>query len=446
MKVTQDEIVDRQAVLNIEVDAESLEEHLDRAFKRLVRRVDVPGFRRGKAPRTLFERAYGRDRLVEQALETMVPSVVAKAIEDSDLETSGSPSVSVLERDPEPRIKATVPLTPAVTLGDYESVRFDDRPEEVTAEQVDGMIERMREAQATWDPVDRTVEVGDMAVLASVEGTAAGKQIFSAKDIEYVVAADAAYPVPGFATELVGLSAGGSKHFDLILPDDFPDKEVAGETATFTVSVADVKKKIVPPLDDELAKGVGEGFETLDELRAGVRTDLETQAQTFHKRQLEEKALDAIVESSTIEVAPLTIEHETEHVIAEQQQALARYRISVQDYMSGVGKSSDEILGEARQTALSRLEKALVIEKLAEVEGVDVTEERIGEEVEQLRQSASSPAERDSYQGDSARESVRTVLRRRMTLDRIVEIVSAGAPVVSGDNVGEPKAAVRDGV
>ncbi len=429
MKVTQDEVVDRQAVLNIEVDTELFEEHLDRAYRRLVGRIDVSGFRRGKAPRSVFERAYGRERLVEDALETMVPAVVKQAVEESDLEAGGPPRVSVLESDPTPRIKATVPLTPIVTLGDYRSLKFDDPPEEVTDEQVDAALERMRQAQATWDPVERPVQLDDMAVLSSVEGTASAKSILSANGVEYVVTADATYPVPGFATELVGLAPGDSKEFSLILPDDFPDPDVAGETATFTVAVFEVKEKRVPDLDDELAKGVGEGFETLKQLRTWVQDDLKAQVREFHKRRLQDKAIEAIIEGSTIEVPPLTVEHEAQHIIEEQQLALQRNQISVQNFLAGTGKSGDEFVEEARDAALERLKRTLVIEQLGDAEKIEVSDDEVTEETEKLRRLATSPAERASYDEDRARETVSALLKRRMTLDRVFELVH---PVVEG--------------
>lgn len=420
MKVTQDEIADRQAVLNIEVDTEALEEHMQRAYRRLVGRVNIPGFRKGKAPRPVFERAFGRERLVEEALESMVPEVVAKAVEESDLEAGGTPQVSVLERDPVPKIKATVPLTPRITLGDYSSLSFDDQPEEVTEDQVDRVLEQLRESQATWAPAERAIEAGDMAVLESVEGAAAGKSIVSSQGVEYEVLQDATRPVPGFATELLGLEAGESKEFSLILPDDFPDEAVTGETATFEVKISEVKRKVVPDLDDEFAQGVGEGYESLEELRRSIRSDIEARAAEAHRRQMEDKILDAIVEMSTIEVAPITVEHEAEHVINERQQSLARYNLSLEDYMQHAGKSENDIVSEAKEAALIRLQRALALEELGKVEGVEITEEQVDERIRELKDSATRPDERAQYETDQARGQIRASLRQQETLRRVM--------------------------
>lgn len=426
VKVSQDEIVDRQAVLNIEVDSEALEKHLDQAYRRIVGKVNVPGFRKGKAPRVIFERSYGRDRLIDDALETMVPEVVDQAIEESKIERGGTPRIEVIERDPAPKIKATVPLVPLVELGEYKSISFDEQPEDVSDEQVDEALERVREGQASWEPKESAVEIDDMAVLESVDGRAGGVEIISSKDVEYVVFSEATYPVPGFSTEIIGMKPGDTKQFSLILPDDYPDKKAAGETAEFNVTVSEVKKKILPELDDALASGVGEGFDTFEELKAKVRNDLEAQANDFFKRQIEDKAVDAVVELSRVEIPPLTLDHESEHVLTEQQQQLSRYNMSLQDYMSGIGKTPDELMAEARETAEVRLTRALIVEELSTAESIEVSDEQLREEIDRLKQTATSPADRASYESDSARESISTMIRRRSALERLVEIVTPG--------------------
>ena len=424
MNVTQDEIVDRQATLNIEVGAESLEEHMARAYQSLVSRVAVPGFRKGKAPRQIFERAFGRARLIEEALEIMVPQVVQDAIDETNLEAAGTPRVEVIERDPSPKIKAIVPLTPTVELGDYNAIRFDDKPDVITDKQVEESLDRIRESNATWEPKEGAADLDDMAVLEKMTATAGDKEIISSENVEYVIFSEATYPVPGFSTEVIGMAAGDSKEFSLIIPDDYPNPDAAGETALFSISVSEVKKKILPDLDDDFANGVAEGFETLDEFKAKITTDLEIEVKNFFTRQIEDKAVDAIVETSTVEIPPITIEHESEHVLSEQQQQLTRFNMSLQDYMTGIGKTPDEFVADARETAKSRLIRALVVEELANAESVEVSEDDLRVEINLMKQSATSPSDRAQYETDRARESISTMLRRRSALTRLVEIVT----------------------
>jgi trigger factor len=437
VKVSQDEIVDRQATLNIEADAESLEEHMGKAYRSLVGRVNIPGFRKGKAPRQVFERAFGRERLIEEALETIVPEVVQEAITETAIDAGGTPRVEVIEREPVLKIKAVVPLTPMVTLGEYQTISFDEKPDPITDEQIAEALGRIQEGNATWEPKDGSVEIDDMAVLQTLRATADGTEFISSENTEYVVFAEATYPIPGFATEVIGMKAGEAREFSLIVPDDYPNPDAAGKTAVFSVAVSEVKKKNLPALDDEFAADVGDGFESIDALRARVQEDLEAQANDFFTRQIEDRAVDAVVAMSQIEIPPITIEHESEHVLSEQQQQLSQFNMSLQDYMSGLGKTPDEFVQDARETARTRLTRALVVEELARAESIEVSDEDLRAEIDRLKQSATSPADRAAYETDRARDSIQTMLRRRSTLGRLVELVT---PAPSQENGAASKA------
>jgi len=428
VKVTQDAIVDRQAILHIEVESPELEDHLDRAYKRLVGRVAIPGFRKGKAPRSVFERQYGRERLVEEALESLVTETVNKAIEQQGLEMTSTPHVAVEERQPLPKLKATVPLKPIVELGAYKSLRFADKPEAVGEDRIDSVINRAREMQATYEPVERPLEMTDMAVLGTVECKVEDRVVLAGTDVEYPMVADGPYPAPGFAAELVGLKAGDSREFSLRLPDDARDTAAAGKPGQFKVTVNAAKKKVLPEINDDFAKSLGEGVQSLDELRAKVRAELEKQAQDANRNVLENKAVDALVEATKFEIPPLLIEHQTEYLLYDQQEALSRYKISFQDYMQSTGKTGEQVIGETRENASRRVKRALVLEQLVKAEDVTVNDEEIDRELEQLRASARTPQEVERYKGNQIRGNVRSVLERRRALEILVAIVKEESP------------------
>jgi trigger factor len=437
VKVTQDAIVDRQAVLHIDVDAEELEEHLARAYRRLVGRVTVPGFRKGKAPRPIFERQYGRERLVEEALESLVPATVTKAMETQGLEATSTPHVSVVEREPLPKLKATVPLKPVVELGDYKSLRFDDKPEQVTDDRVESVINRVREGQATFEPVDRPLAMEDMAVLGTVECKVGDRGVLAGKDTEYILKADSMYPAAGFAAQLDGMRVSESKSFTLKLPDNFRDTAAASKPGDFSVTVAGVKQKNLPALDDEFAKSLGENVQTLEELRAKVRTELEKQSSESNRNLLEGKALDALIDRTKFEIPPLMIEHEAEHLLVDQQEALARYRISFQEYMQSAGKTGEQLVNETRGSADRRVKRSLVLQELVKAEGVSVTEEEVGAELERLRAGARTPQEAASLDTEATRDNVRSLLMRRKALERLVDTVqqTTEQPSVAAESV-----------
>jgi len=422
LKVTQDEVIDRQTVLHIEVDPDLLEQHMGRAYAKLVQQTSVPGFRRGKAPRHILERVVGRDSFLDEAIDSLTPDAVDDAIKEQDLEPVAPPRVSVEEREPVLKLSATVALAPTVELGEYRTLRFDDQPEPVTDEQVDGAVERIREGQASWEPAEGPLALGDLAVL-SVTARAGALTVIDSMDAEYVAAEGVEWPVPGFAEALVGMSSGDAREFALTLPDDFAVAEAAGQEATFEVSVSETKRRILPALDDELARNLGEGLETLTDLRSRIRENLEASAEQIVRHSVEDKTIEAVVADAAIALPPMLVDHEAQHVLGEQQRALALNNVPMSAYMERVGKSEDEIIAEAREAAERRLKRTLVIDELADAEAIEVPDAEVDAELDALRQRRKADGDDSELDEADARTSISRILRRRLLMDHMVKLV-----------------------
>ncbi|MBC8453363.1 MAG: trigger factor [Chloroflexi bacterium] len=420
MKFTRDDGEDRQAILHIEVEDDRVEKHLQRAHQKVSARINIPGFRKGKAPRNIVEQFVGRDYLLDEAMETLVPEAVGVAIEESDIEaTHTPPRVNVTDRDPIVKIDATVALPPVATLGDYKKLKFDDELEAVTEEQIEAQLTQIRESQATWEPVTRAAKLGDLLTITS-KGLVEGKEFADVDGGEFLAEAGSMNPVPGFAEQLKGMKEGDSKEFNIDIPGDYPNEEFAGKTANFTVEVSDVKKKELPKLTDALAASLGEDFKTVAELRARISENLEAQAKDGLRRSLEEKIVDALVEGAEFEVSPMIIEHEAEHVLEDQQRQLAQYNIDFQQYIQGIGKSTEEIVAEAKDSAELRLKRMLVIDTLAEDNDASVSDDEVAAEIA-LMQETPQYANED-LDTDEARDAVQRILRRRTAIDQVIEI------------------------
>ncbi|MBN4064871.1 trigger factor, partial [Dehalococcoides mccartyi] len=284
MKFTRDDGENRQAILHIEVEEERVEKHLQRAHQKVSARINIPGFRKGKAPRRIVEQFVGREYLLEEAMETLVPEAVSVAVEESDIPSTHTPPlVTVVERDPIIKIDATIALPPIATLGDYKKLKFNDELEVVTDEQIEEQITQIKESQATWEPVKRAAKLGDMLTITS-KGLVEGKEFANVDGGEFLAEAGSMNPVPGFAEQLKGMKEGGSKEFDIEIPGDYPNEEFAGKTANFTVEVSEVKKKELPELTDTLAASLGEEFKTVAELRTRISDNLEAQAKDGLRR------------------------------------------------------------------------------------------------------------------------------------------------------------------
>ena len=418
-------------VLHIEVDDELLERHMGRAYQRVAARVNVPGFRKGKAPRSVVERFVGKEHLLEEAIETIVPDAVGAAVEQEGLETSATPRVTVVEREPVLKIDATVPLPPQGTIGDYAGIRFDDEVEKVTDEQIEESVQRLVEANASWDDVDRAVKAGDR-INFSATGIIDGETFMDQKDSEYLADADNPNPVAGFSDALVGIESGGTKSFSIDVPEDFSRAALAGKTAEFAVSVDRIREKNLPELSDELVKGLGEEISTVADLRSRIRENLEARADQTLRESLEEKVIQELVERSTFEVAPLMIEHEAEHVLQDQQNALAQYNISLAQFLAQTGGSSEDLFAKAKETAENRVKRTLVMDLLAESESLVPTDSEVDEEIEEWRSRSDTGEIKDphasgetDYDSDETRKAVVAVLKRRKAVERALEIAKA---------------------
>ena len=420
MKFTRDNGEDRQAILHIEVEDDRVEKHLQRAHQKVAARINIPGFRKGKAPRNIVEQFVGRDYLLEEAMESLVPEAVGVAIEESDIpSTHTPPRVNVTERDPIVKIDATVALPPVATLGDYKKLKFDDELEVVTEDQIEEQITQIQESQATWEPVKRAAKLGDMLVITS-KGLVEGKEFANVDGGEFLAEAGSMNPVPGFSEQLKGMKEGGSKEFDIEIPADYPNEEFAGKTANFNVEVAEVKKKELPKLTDALAASLGEDFKTVAELRTRISDNLEAQATDGLRRSLEEKIVDALVEGAEFEVSPMIIEHEAEHVLEDQQRQLAQYNIDFEQYMQGIGKSTEDIVAEAKDSAELRLKRMLVIDTLAEDTGASVTDDEVAAEIALMQETPQY--QNENLDTDEARDAVQRILRRRTAIDQVIDV------------------------
>jgi trigger factor len=420
LKVTRDDAENRQAILHIEVEDHRVEKHLQRAHQKVSARINIPGFRKGKAPRRIVEQFVGRDYLLDEAMETLVPEAVGVAVEESDIESTHTPPrVNVVERDPIVKIDATVALPPIATLGDYKKLKFDDELEVVTDEQIEEQLTQIQEQQATWEPVKRAAKLGDMLVITS-KGLVGGNEFANVDAGEFLAEAGSMNPVPGFSEQLKGMKEGDTKEFDIEIPGDYPNEEFVGKTANFTVDVSEVKKKELPKLTNALAASLGEDFKTVAELRARISENLEAQAKDGLRRSLEEKIIDALVEGATFEVSPMIIEHEAEHVLEDQQRQLAQYNIDFQQYMQGIGKTTEEIFAEAQDSAELRLKRMLVIDTLAEDGGASVSDEEVATEIATMQDTPQYANE--NLDTDEARDAVQRILSRRTAIDQVIEI------------------------
>ena len=422
MKVTNEKTEEHQVFLTIEMEPAEMEESLESSYRRLVKKVDVPGFRKGKAPRVILERHVGQESLLSDTVDALVPEAYEKALKEQDIEPIAPPQIEVVQNDPL-IFKAVVPLKPVVKLGDYHGIKLEPEPAEVTEDNINDVIEQLRHQHATWEPVERAVDFGDMVVL-EVDSNVEGEPFINQKGAQYQVTRDSPAPAPGFAEQLVGMGKSEEKEFKLQFPEDYSRGELAGKEASFKVLVTEVKQENLPELTDELAQEVNADFKTAGELRERVSTDLTTRAEEMAKRNFEERVIEAVADISEMEFPPVLVEVEVDRALDRNLRFMQQSGLGMEQYLKSMNKTEEELREEIRPTARKRVSQSLVLGKIAEEEKVEVSGAEIDAEIEEMTGSATENRDelKKALNTPQARESIEQTLVTRKTVQRLVEI------------------------
>ena len=436
MNVTRESDSPTEVTLNISMDAEDEEPFLNRSYRRVVSRLQIPGFRPGKAPRSIVESHVGRTALVQEALEFMIPESLDKVLREHEIQAFTEPRLEVLDLEPV-SFKAVVALQPEIDLGEFRSIRLESVAVEIGQEDVDRVLEDLRYESAPWEPAERPVAFGDLVTM-NVKGVIGGDDAIDDEGIDFLPTLENPLPLPGFSVYLEGMAEGQQKSFSLNVPDDHELEAYAGQECRFEVEVVAVKQKTLPDLDDEFAKGVRDGFENLEALTDHIRQRLQEEGENTARRQLEANSLDEVMKLTTIRASDLIYERELESMREDQERALRRQRLDMETYLRYIGQTEDEWQEQARPQVEQRLKTILVLRKLAEVEGLEVLPEEIEAETERLMATSSEATEevmRQTLNTENGRDSIRTSLLNQKVMTRLAEIAQGK------DDAEQPEAA-----
>ena len=405
------------------MDTDDEEPFLNRSYKRVASRVRIPGFRPGKAPRSVIENHLGREALVHEALEFMIPESLDQVLKDEDIQAWMEPKLEVLGMEPV-SYKAVVPLEPVVDLGEFQAIRLEREPVEVTDEQVNEVLESLRFEAAPWEPVERALAYGDLATM-NVKGIIEEEEVIDDQGIDFIPQEDNNLPFPGFSTHLEGMLEGESKLFTLSVADDYPQENYAGKECQFNVEVLSVKEKNLAELDDEFAKGVRDGFESLEALTDHVRQRLVDESEATETRRLEVSGLEELKKLAKIEASELVYERELDMMYEERARSLQNQQMSMELYLSYVGQTEEELREQMKPQAEERLNTMLILRKLADVEEIEVGDKDVEVEITNLIESTGGNSDASMMQAlntENARESIRSSLMNRKIMARLVEI------------------------
>jgi trigger factor len=424
MKVSSQTIENRQMLFEVEAEPDEVEKSLSAAYRHLVNRIEVPGFRRGKAPRSMLERHIGRGALLEEAMEHLVPELLGKAIDEQHIEVIARPHIEITKIEPVV-FKATVSLPPTVELGDYREIRIDKEPVNVDEAEVDKVVEQVRMQNAIWEPVERPVRFGDLVTI-DLFGKVEEEQLVDQKDLQMQVQKDMPMPVPGFSEQIEGMEKGQEKEFTIAIPSDFNAPKIAGKTCSFKVKISEIKEQKLPDINDDFAKSMGGDFDNVESMRKNINSNLNNIYQVGAMRRFEQKVLEAVVEKSKIDFPPVLVEQEIDRVIMERERELAARRITLEEFLKSQKKSIDELRESLRPLASKQIAISLVVDKVSEKEDMKVTAEEIEAEIQRMVESAGERGEELSkvFQSPAPRSSIERSLIVAKAVKMLMDIAS----------------------
>ena len=419
MKVTQGEVEERQVSLRIELDDDDLEPYVERGFRQVVGKMRIPGFRPGKAPRKVVEGMVGRESLISESLDFLVADVITKAVEDEGIDTVGFPRIDNVDFDPV-TVEAVVALNPVLDLGDYRDIRVEEDPVEVSDEDVQDELDALLRQQSSWEPVERAVALDDLVTM-NVTGTINGVEIIDETDSQYLVDPSSTLPFSGFAAELEGLEVDKPANFSLDLPDDYPDNELAEKQVEFSVTITDVKQRLLPELDDDFAKSVSDNYETLEDLIEQIRADFEIATERQNEHEYRELAIEELVVNADMEIAPLLIQHEIDHMEERREEMMKRLGISEEDYNRFTGRTAEEIRDEMHEEAVEKLNRSHAISAFIEQEALEISDDELDGRLKQLAREGDESTGRKLTNKELRSERVKSSVRESLLIEKALE-------------------------
>jgi trigger factor len=408
--------------LTFGVDADSFDQALDKAFKKVVKKVTVPGFRKGRVPRGLFERRFGVEALYEDAIDFVLPSAYSEAIDQTGIEPVDKPQVDVKEigKGKKLVLKADVTVKPEVKLGDYKGLEVEDKNTEVTDADVDHEISHLQERYAELVVKDDgKIEKGDTAVI-DFDGYVDGKPFEGGKAENYSLEIGSGSFIPGFEDQLIGLGVDDEKDVNVTFPKDYHAEELKGKKATFKVKVHEIKQKQLPKLDDEFAKDVDDDVDTFDALKEKIKNHLKEHREQDAVNSKRDSVVEQASENAEIDIPEVMITNEQDNMLKEFEQRLKAQGLSLDMYTKLSGTNKDALRDQMKADAEKRVRANLTLEAIAKAENIEPAEEEVEEELKKLSESYKISVDQ-LKKALGSNNFIKEELRLRKAVDLLVE-------------------------
>ena len=415
--------------LKFEIDQDTIKQGLDTAFNRVKKSLNVPGFRKGRVPRQIFNRMYGEEALYEDALNAVLPAAYQSAVDETKVEPVDQPQINVesMEKGKPWAITAVITVKPDVELGDYKGIQVKKQKRNVMKADVEARLEELQKQQAELVLKDGKAEKGDTVIIDYV-GTVDGKEFDGGSAQNYSLELGSGTFIPGFEDELIGHSAGEDVDVNVTFPEDYQAKDLAGKKAIFKTKLHEVKTKELPELDDDFAKDVDENVDTLEELKTKVHDEIKDQKKETAEENIQEEAISGAVKNAKIDDIPQAmIDTEVENQLNQYLANLRRQGIDPKLYYQMTGTSEDDLKKQFANDAAQRVKTNLVLEAIVDDANLDATDEEIAKEISDL-------AKQYGMEEDAVKKALsKDMLMHDIKIRKAVDLVADSAKQVKDD-------------
>ena len=422
MSLQVEKLEKNMAKLTIEVPAEDLDKAMQNAYLKAKNRITIPGFRKGKAPRKMIEQMYGKGVFLEDAANALIPEHYSKALEECDLEIVSQPEIDVTQAEPGKAFifTAEVAVKPEVTLGEYRGLEVPKTETEVTEEEIAAELKKEQEKNSRTITVeDRGAENGDIATI-DFEGFVDGTAFEGGKGTDYPLTLGSGSFIPGFEDQLVGAKAGDHVEVNVTFPEEYQAAELAGKAAVFQCDVKKVETKELPELDDDFAQDVSE-FDTLAEYKEDIKKNLLEKKEKEARTAKENAAVDKVVENAQMEIPEAMINTQISQMLDDFSRRMQAQGLTMEQYFQFTGMTADKMREEMKPQALKRIQTRLVLEKIAETENIQPSEEEVNEEIGKMAEMYKMEADKlKELLGDRELEQ----MKKDMAVQKAVTLVA----------------------
>ena len=428
MSLQVEKMEKNMAKLTIEVAAEDLEKAMQNAYQKAKGRISIPGFRKGKAPRKMIEQMYGKGVFLEDAVNALIPEHYSKALAECELEIVSQPTIDITQAEPGKALifTAEVATKPEVTLGDYKGVEVPKTEINVTDEDVDAEIKKEQEKNSrTINVEDRGAQLQDVVTI-DFEGSVDGVPFDGGQATEYPLTLGSNTFIPGFEEQLVGAKVGDDVDVKVTFPEEYQAKELAGKEAIFKCAVKKIEAKELPELDDDFAKDVSE-FDTLAEYKEHVKTNLVERKENEAKRAKEDAAVDKAIENAQMDIPEAMLQTQCRQMLDDFSRRMQSQGLSMDQYFQFTGMTAEKMMEDMKPQALKRIQTRLVLEKVAEVENIQPTEEEVNEEISKMAEAYKMEADKlKELLGERELEQ----MKKDMAVQKAVTVIADAAKEV----------------